>query len=180
MLYNIIGCGETGSSWNGYGLSIGVNDCEKTGKKVDALVLINTPDRFFAERIDTIKASKAKIYTDDICFNSWKRYFPAPIVLPMRRWAGGFSEKRPDRIYHSDTSPFVAMSLAFVSGAKEIVLWGVDFQNHHLYSPGKIKFNNEVNNYRSFAAALKRKDCKVYVGDKRSFLAQFLPVKSEW
>ena len=176
MIYNIIGCGETGSYWDGHGLSIGVNDCEKNGKGVAALILINHPNRFPGERINTIKASKAKIYTDTICANSWKKHFSQPIVLNLHRWAGGFSEKRKDRVYHSNTSPFVAMSLAFVMGATELVLWGVDFQNHHKYSPGKSDFNNEVHNYLSLSSALKRKGCKVNVGHKDSFLYQFLPV----
>lgn len=176
MLYNIIGCGETGSLWDGHGLSIGVNDCEKTGQKVAVLILINHPDRFFGERINVIKASTAMIYTDTVCASSWKKHFPQSIVLNLRSWAGGFSEKRKDLIYHSKTSPFVAMSLAHVMGATEMVLWGVDFQNHHKYSPGKNDFNNEVRNYLSLSSALKKSGCKIYVGHKNSFLSQFLPV----
>lgn len=176
MLYNIIGCGETAAFWDGSGMSIGVNDCEKTGRNVAALLVINAPGNFHGERLETIKASKAKIYTDTTCGHLWKKHFPQPIVLNLHSWAGGFSEKRKDRVYHSKTSPFVAISLAYVMGAKELVLWGVDFQNHHKYSPGKRDFNNEVHNYLSLTAALKRKGCKVYMGHKDSFLSQFLPV----
>jgi hypothetical protein len=172
---NIIGCGETASLWDGTGDSIGVNDCEKTGKPVQKLILINWPERFFGERLPVILATKAKVYTDDICDDSWKKYFPDLGVLPMRFYHNG--PITPGRIYHAKTSPIVAMSLAAALGATQLILWGVDFKTHHRYKPGGTpSFTHEMKRYVDFANELKRNGCRVFLGSKESFLSNHLPV----
>lgn len=177
MTWNIIGCGETAMHWDGHGLAIGVNDAEKIGHHVSALVLMNTPDEFMGERLDTILQTKAKICLSDNVDFMWHRLFGVDrctTLHPFRRW-GGQLKMSPPIIYHSDTSPFVAMTLAFRWGASELVLWGVDFRDHHIYKPGNIHFNSEIERYHKLAFQLKKAGCNVYLGCKGSNLD--LPVK---
>lgn len=178
MLVNIIGCGETAALWNGTGYSIGVNDCEKTGKPVQNLILINWPESFKEERLQVILKFKGHVFTDDICDDAWAKHFPGLQVLPMRRYHNGTIT--PGRIYHADTSPIVAMSLAAKWGAKKLVLWGVDFNTHHRYKPGGTSnFGHEMKRYVDYANELRRSGCKVFVGSSESFLSRHLPLLSD-
>lgn len=176
MTWNIIGCGESAAQWDGHGLSIGVNDCEKAGHRVGALILVNQPEEFRGERMETIVQTGAqKIYCHDEAVYWWKKIFPHVTVMePFKRWGGQFRTDK-QTIYHSDTSPFIAMSLAFRLGARELVLWGVDFQTHHIYQPGKIHHRGEIERYQKMAFQMKMAGCPVYLGAKGSALN--LPVK---
>lgn len=177
MIWNIIGCGESAQHWQGHGLSIGVNDCEKIGHRVGTLVLANFPEEFKGERLETIvRTSAAKIYSWDTGMPAWKKIFGERLheLQPLRRWHGVFAKDKP-YIYHSDTSPFIAMTLAFRLGASELVLWGVDFQTHHIYKPGNVNHASEVERYQKLAFQMKQAGCPVYLGVKGSVLQ--LPVK---
>lgn len=176
MIINVIGCGETASAWDGQGSAIGVNDCEKIGKPVHDLVVINDPVEFTQARLQIITASKANIITDDLCFHSWRKHLNNVRMIHLFRYSGEVTLK-PSRLYHAATSPFVAMSLAFSYGAKEIILWGVDMNTHHKFNPSQnANFIREVNKYVSFSGALRRSGCQVFVGHGGSFLSRYLPV----
>lgn len=175
MTFNIIGCGDTAFLWDGKGASIGVNDCEKIGRDVQTLILVNDPSEFAEYRLETIKQSKAKIITDDLCFHSWCKHFGDVRMIHLFKYSGETTLK-PSRLYHSATSPFVAMSVAFSYGAKEIVLWGVDMMTHHKFNPRNQSHANEVGKYINFSGALRRAGCPVFVGHPDSYLSRYLPV----
>jgi hypothetical protein len=159
MIINIIGCGETGANWDGTGHSIGVNDCWKFGKPTDLLMVLNRRSTFTPDRIKIIEDSKPKDFYCNL--EEWRRSFNDMKLITTTRWNNAFIN---DVIYHSKTSPFCAMSLAYNLGFRTLVLWGVDFQTHHIFSPGKYAYDNEKLMYHSFIKVLKDKGCKVYAG----------------
>lgn len=164
---NIIGCGETGSQWDGKGPSLGVNDCEKHGKRVDYLLLLNARGKFGPDRIRVIEATRPKM-----CFSHlarWGETFTNFHHIEITKWLG--TEIKPKTVYVSKTSPFAAISLAYVLGYTEAVLYGVDFNTHKSYSPGKPDFEYERIRYEKFCEMLnERCGFKVYLGVEGSKL----------
>lgn len=168
--YHIIGCGATAAFWDGQGHSIGVNDCFKY-HPVESLVLVNTPNKFSPDRMQVIRNSEPeKVYAHNA---QWKSYFPKMQLIQPKQFLGRL--RRGD-IYHANTSPFVAMSIAFNQGAKELILWGVDFKTHRFMSPGSGYLKAELNAYESLINALERNGCSVFLGSEESELNKILPV----
>jgi hypothetical protein len=165
----VLGCGPSGANWDGKGFCIGVNDCLKFGKPVQALVCVNSnfePDRF---KIIRETVAKEGFYSQ------------------LQFWAGHPDFKRihteqfrqkvdVKTIYHSKTSPFIAISLAANMGHKEIVLYGVDFDNHPIVK-GEV-LAQEVDNYIKFIRLLRLRGINVYLGENYGALKGFMPVKS--
>lgn len=173
MTYHIIACGETAKQWHGQGLSIGLNDYFKYGKKASILAIFNHRSRFTPDRIETIlKTRPVKFYSDS---DSWEKYFPDMIRVKLRSWDGHLY-KTPDRLAHTDTGPFICMSLAYNLGATKIVLWGADFQNHKTWTKQNPEMAIELRQYRQLVDALRREGIKVYLGAHGSLLEQFLTV----
>jgi hypothetical protein len=172
---HIIACGDTGKHWDGSGPSIGVNDCEKWGHKVDYLILLNSPGQFQASRLETIKASKPhKVYTN--MPSQWSAYFDqVNLIAPLRRWGKG-EPIRNGVYYHSNTSPFVALSMAYSWQFKQIVLWGVDLVTHHRYGKDGSGHVQEMMKFQSYFHALKSHGVEVFIGAKGTAFDNILPV----
>ena len=82
-----------------------------------------------------------------------------------------------DQISYSHTSPFPAMSLAYLLGYKEIVLWGVDFVTHKAWNPQKPEqLNTQLSEYKELVRALDELGVKVWLGHTGSMLGEFLPL----
>lgn len=176
MTYNIISCGQTASQYHGNGLSIGLNDCFKYGKQPTILGIFNHRNRFTQDRIETIKRTKpTKFYSDS---DSWQKYFPEMIQVKLRSWDGHL-RKEPDRLAHAHTGTFICMSLAYNLGATKIVLWGADFQNHHVWTKQNPEMKVELRQYRQLVDALRMEGVKVYLGAHGSLLEEFLTVDNE-
>lgn len=174
MTCSIIGCGDSAKDWNKIpvDLSIGVNDCWKFGYPTDYLVVVNSPVKFKAERLETIKNSKPRrFYCHD---SNWRKWFKESQYVNMRPFITVY---RKGRVYSTKTSPFVAITLAVKEGATEIILWGVDFINHHKFSPGKHRdFDKELDNYRMLFEQMEKEGIKVWLGNDNSTLKKFLKV----
>lgn len=196
-LVNIIGCGDTGSKWGGDGESIGVNDSWKFGSPTDYLMVIDPPGRFTPDRRKIIQNSKPKHFIADS--KAWLRQFYDPakvdkikphpdykqlhctngqglINYRFSTWKGRIM---PNQIQYWHTSPFAAISLAYLLGYKEIVLWGVDFVTHKSWNPqraNELKF--ELQGYKELVRALDEVGVKVWLGAEGSMLGEFLMVKS--
>lgn len=155
---SVIGCGESGALWDGTGPSLGVNDCEKFGKPVDFLLLLNHRHKFADHRLQYIEGARPKMAYSHIA--KWGQVFTNFTQIETRIWPG--LEIKPNVIYHSKTSPFCAISLGHVMGFKEIVLYGVDFKSHHSYSPGRPHFEQEKIRYETFVQWLEEAGTKVY------------------
>jgi len=176
MTYSIVACGSSGEAWNGQGLAIGVNDCFKFGKRTSILLIANHFSKFPEHRVEMIKQhNPTKFYTDN---NSWRHIFPNFIQVHLRSW-DGILRKEPNRLQHADTSPFIAMSLAYNLGASKIVLYGCDFKNHHLYSETADRTRIEMRTYKHFIEALRQVGVKVYLGAPGSLLEEFLTVEKQ-
>lgn len=161
---NIIGCGPSAESWDGNGESLGVNDCEKTGKKVQGLLVVDFPLKFEHERFNIIRRSEAVFYSQ---LTAWMKYKDKFNLIDIRRWKGHLE---PGKVNNSLTSPFVAISLAWSWGYQEIILWGVDMMNKKPYH------DEEVRNLKELCGCLWNDGVKVLLGVNGSAL-NFLEVK---
>lgn len=149
-LINIIGCGESAANWDGKGESIGVNDCWKYGNPTDYLVLVNGIRKFPPQRLATIINSLPKRVITHLA--EWREVMRCPVdLITFGLWN---NQLLPGRIFHAETSPFVAMSWAYREGYDEMILWGVDFKTHQTYSPGLPSYEGEMKQYESFIEAL--------------------------
>lgn len=171
MTVDIIGCGQSAQNWEKHGYSIGVNDAGKWGKPLDALLVANFPTRFTPERHKIITETKVdKFYTS---FNQWSAWFPDLIKIKYVGWYGVI---RPNQIYYANTSPFIAISLAYTLGAKKIALWGVDMLNHQVFNSSNPETVKEINMYMDLIRELKELDVEVYLGSKGSVFDNLIPI----
>jgi hypothetical protein len=172
MIYTVVGCGDTAKDWVPNGVSIGSNDCEKFGRGVNYLVLANHPGKFKADRIKTIKASKAKVLTTSQ--SKWKAIFPMctqlqRVVAFNVRLIEGF-------VYTARTTPIMCVSLAIRMGATTVILWGVDMRTHHAYYEGSKRGNAEIALYKRFFAACKVAGVDIYLGSHGTAFDKVLPL----
>lgn len=162
MTIHIVASGETGSKWAGEGPSIGCNDAGKWGHNLDYLVLLNLPSQFQSSRFEVIKETKPrKVLTNTP--GAWGKYFDHVHQIPLLKWSDT-TKLKSNVTYHSNTSPFVAISLAHQWGFKKIVLWGVDFITHHRYGKEGTGHVREMLKYMSFIKALNSAGTQVYLG----------------
>lgn len=173
-MVSIIGLGESAQYFDGKGPTIGVNDCFRI-HPVDTLLLIDPPRRFTPERRHIIEQSKPKLAVFyDL---GWAQYFTNHKFKPnynrkeiyfsdgrVMRFSKYMGKLHNDRILHSLTSPFVAMSLAYVLGYKEIVLWGVDLNTHKSYHPGTEGLRQEREAFQMLIGQLKEVGVTVRFG----------------
>ena len=151
---SIIACGpQSGSLWDGTGPSIGVNDCEKFGKPVDFLLLLNSPVKFGPERMRYIEGARPKMCYSHL--EKWAKVFTNFTKIKTELWPG--TEIRPGVIYHSKTSPFAALSLSYVMGFTSAVMYGCDMLTHPRFSKGKTDFEFEKIRIERLAAMLDEK-----------------------
>ncbi len=170
MQIAVVSCGPSGANWDGKGYSIGVNDCEKFGKPVNRLIVVN--DNFEPSREVFIRKSRAP----DGFFSQldyWKDHPNYKDIGVMKHFNNRID---PGVLYHATTSPFIAMSMAFNIGAKEIVLWGVDFIAHPIKYGDSLE--REVDTYMRFIEALRNRNCSVSLGtDYGAFKGKILVKK---
>lgn len=161
-MFTIVGCGDSAKNWTPRGHSIGVNDAWKWGQPTDSLLICNRPTQFSPERLDVILSSKPKTFYSHK--SNWAYNFPDWKKIPMIPWYGSIN---PGSVYYSNTSPFIAMSLAYTLGAKDIILWGVDFKNHSLFNDDNpIPTKKEVGIYMELVERLGEKGVSVWLGAK--------------
>ena len=180
MICSIVACGDSAKEWYKVPVdfSIGVNDCLKFGHQVDNLVVVNSPIKFFpsvknghVDRLKIITSSKPKKFFGHD--TRWRQYFPQYEGLAIKPYHGNF---RKGRIYSTSTSPFIAITLAASLGATEIILWGVDFINHHAWRPGQRDFGIEFDYYRLLFEQLIDDGIKMWLGNEQSVFNQVLPI----
>jgi hypothetical protein len=172
---SIIACGESGSQWDGQGVSIGVNDCWKFGKPTTYLLCVQTiqqmtPPRQPKERLKTIIESKPeKFYTHK---KEWERFFKPDVLelINITKWKGRLT----GQVQFSRTSPFIALILAHNLGFDHMKLYGADFNTHRDYSPGQSSsFLDEMKNYKFLFQHLQHAGVTIEC-TKESYLNNFL------
>lgn len=179
MVVSIIGCGSSGKDWaNAHcDLSIGVNDMYKFGYHPDWLVVVNMPSKFEGQRLRTIQQTQpTRFLTHSIRAWAQKGVSKPEYIKNLTGFHTRVTMIRQGFIYTSKTSPIVAMSLAFNEGAKEVILWGVDFKDHSKYREGTSAGNKEIAVYRKFIELLDKKGVKTYLGSSGSALEKWIPI----
>ena len=169
MVVFIIGCGSTAEGWfnHPHDLSIGVNDCLKWGKDTEWLLVVNR--KFSAEREAIIRRSKPQKFFTTIPY--WQDVFPKHETLRLQRYP---KRVKKGHVYSSKTSPFIALSMAFNAGAKDVVLFGVDLVSHPVIKD-KLR-DYELRNFAHICQEMASQGTKVWVSSKESSLSKFLPL----
>lgn len=174
-IFTIVGCGESAKNWIPNGYSIGVNDCWRYGQPTDALVIVNRPEQFTKERLEVITASKPEVFYSWKA--NWSQHFPEWRQLRLHNWYGTLhSSPRSDgpHAYYYNSSPIIAITLAYNLGAKDIILWGVDMRTHHLFNEKNPQTKKEVGVYLEVFEALKEKGVNVWLGTNGSVFDESL------
>jgi hypothetical protein len=164
---HIIGCGDSAKHWSGQGPSIGVNDAGKWGYKLDSLVVCNRPQQFSKERLETIINTKVENFYS--WRSVWMDWFPQWTKINLVPWYGSIN---PKQVYSSNTSPFIAISLAYMLGYDEIVLWGVDMSNHKVFHSHNPETQREADTYMQLINEMKGVD--VYLGANGSVFDNYI------
>ena len=169
-LFTIIGCGSTAKDWIQRGHSIGVNDAYRFGKEFDSLLVCNRPVEF--SRLTDSGETRFQVITKTPCKNfyshksNWAQWFPYWQKIPLVGWYGTLHR---EQCYSSNTSPFIAMSLAFHIGATDIILYGVDFVDHHMFSKEAENTKLEAGYYMQLISKMKEQGCRVWLGTNGSY-----------
>lgn len=177
MTAHVVGCGESGARWPEFwsegDISLGVNDAGKWGKDFDYLFLIDNMMNFRNEpdRISKIRKSKAKIVT---LGHSWKPLFKDYEVIKTQPFT---KRLMPGKLYHSQTSTFVAACYAFNMGATDIILHGVDLNTHKKFAAGNRSTELEVRQYRALHDQMESTSCTLWVSSPHSQLSGHLPIR---
>lgn len=125
---HIIGCGPSAKSWDGKGLSIGVNDCWRW-RPTTYLIVLNPFSSVNDFRRQQIIWKSDPKYLFSQSKSAWGKHPKFKQVL-LFRWRNEF---QLGRLYeHSISTPFTAVCLAanYNERPSEIVMWGVDFIDH--------------------------------------------------
>lgn len=188
MTYTIVATGNSSQNWKPNGYSIGVNDAWKFGQPTDGLLICNRPQQFSQDRLKIITNSKPKhFYSNSELWaphfnylpgkrSAYKRLYsnnPELPVIKFQQWSGTLYE---DSVFYSNSSPIIAITLAYVLGAKEIILWGCDFKNHHIFHEGNLQTKKEVQYYLEVFECLKENGVSVYRGADGSVFDKRLPL----
>lgn len=162
MICHVLGLGKSIHDFKEYeGYRIGVNDIYRY-TYCDRVIVVNSftklPER--KQYIDTARPLDG-LWSH---LSSFKEH-PEYRKLEMKPFNGIV---RPKTVYFSKSSPFIAMSMAYALGFKEIVLWGVDLVDHPiLKDKNKIA---EINNFCKFTSEINKQGVQVYKGSKYSQL----------
>lgn len=188
MRASIVACGNSAKNWNEVKVdfSIGVNDCFKFGYNVDYLVLVNSPFKFEprrpnnngVNRLEIITSSSPKkVYAHNSNWRTYFKYKSEVQLLGMKEYRGQYKK---GRIYFSQTSPFVAITLAASMGATDIILWGVDMLDHWRFRPGKKEMDSELSSYVSLFGELKEQGINCWIGNSETVLKDYLQVWNQY
>lgn len=165
MTFTIVASGESAKDWIPNGYNLGCNDAAKWGKPLDGLLVCNRPETFSKERQEIIINTKPKDFYSNK--SNWDEHYPNWQKVRLHCWAGTLHNwNRKDGLhgYSSSTSPIIAITLAYHLGAKEIILWGVDFKTHKIFHESSPETKREVKVYLDVIGQLKEKGVKVWLG----------------
>lgn len=171
---NVLGTGPTLSRYvPDENITVGVNDIWKH-YQTDHVVCVDKPHRFTKERLKVIvECSPINFYT---CYpRDWSglRDNIGLKLAPIRGYIDTLDD--PKRICFSNNSAFVATVMAYHLGAKQIVLYGVDFTGHHDLSQPQVQ-KRAIQDFVKLFHALDKRGVKLMVSSKDSLLSAKMPV----
>jgi hypothetical protein len=174
MTIHVLGLGESLSKFKPDGSpTIGVNDIHQK-YKTDFVVCVDHPEAFDKNRLEIIRQTRCKGFYSQI--ESW-RDLQNFNRIEFNRGRGTVDGLDSSRFCYSNSSPYVAAILAYKLGAKNIVLWGVDFKTHrHFVDRSK---DRAIKDFKSLNFEFEKRGVNLFVGDPFSELSNFLPVFSD-
>lgn len=149
-----------------------MNDCEKFGKKVAALVVVNSSFELEREQIIKNTIAPAGFYSQ---LTYWADHPNYKVLPPMKEFHGRENRLEVGWLYSSRSSPFIAISLAAYLGHNNITLYGVDFEKHPILKDDRL--DREVDAYKRFIEWLHNRGVNVFLSTDYGALRGFIPVK---
>jgi hypothetical protein len=151
--------------------TIGVNDIFRF-HEVDNLLILDKRISFLYERLQIITESTPKRFYSDL--TEWREFFPEMIKIETTGDGnqGKVYELDSNKyIYHCD-STFTAVHLAYKHGAKNIIMYGVDFTGDR-WQNKKIPI---LRTYSNLYIALRNRGEILSIANPESLLTQVLPL----
>jgi len=152
-------------------IKIGVNDIFKH-TPVDYLIVVDRKNRFTSKRKKIIEESRPKELLTFI--SEWKTH-PCAKEIILATGRSNLGELDNPNVYpYSIMSPFIAMVHAYKLGAKTILVYGVDLNDHHALSDENCLniIKRDVNNLNK---EFNKRGVKMYIMNKESVLYGILP-----
>lgn len=171
----VCGCGSSLLGFSGHKqfITIGVND---VGRLFDPtyLVVLNDRTQFYGDRFFYVARSRARALFSQLDLGV---SHPHVVRFDLGQ-QGGATWDAPNTLPYTRTSPYVAICLAALMGAKQIGLIGVDFTDHHFFArtgwhplAGQLPIIDLE--YRRLADALQARNVKVVNLSTESRLTAF-------
>lgn len=171
----VCGCGESLNDFHNHErfITIGVND---VGRKFqpDYLVVVNPKTQFKGDRFRFVENSKA-----GFIFTQLDLKIKNPNVIKFKLGAfGGTDFSNPCVLHYTNNSPYIALNLAILMGAKQIGLIGVDFTDNHFFArtgkhPLAPQFDPINEQYKKLANAAEIKGIEIFNLSRVSRLTAF-------
>jgi len=173
MKIDVLGLGESLKFYKPDGdVSIGVNDIW-TRHQPDYVLCADVPSAFSAKKASETRMANCKGFYSQ-CLE-WSD-IPNFRLLEFAGSRGSLQELDSEKFCYSNNSTYIACVLAYKLGAKKIVMHGVDFVDHPVFN-GTSR-DKAVSDFKQLNDALRARGVELYVGNKYSFLSNFLPVFS--
>lgn len=169
MIYTVIATGSSALNFTPRGHVIGCNDASRFGK-LDSLVVCNRPQQFSKERYEIIKNTQCENFYSHK--QGWSKEFPSWTRISLVTWYGHY---RKGQIYSSNSSPIIAITLAVKLGAKDIIMWGCDFKDHHIFNDSNPQTQKEITVYRELFDGLMQADIRLWLGSNYGALSEYIP-----
>lgn len=176
MTIEVLGLGPSLKNYTDVGnITIGVNDIWRY-HPVHFLVTADPPSRFTTERKNVILNSKPEMFLS--AFTDWRGLVDKYYYMKLESGSGRLTKLDTRAVYSfSNNSTFIACVLAYKLRAKNILLHGVDFTDHHSLSKPQI-LDKVIRDFKGLAVAVKNRGVEIAVSSAQSALAQVLPIKS--
>jgi hypothetical protein len=171
----VCGCGE---SLNDLAeperfITIGVNDVGRRFQP-NYLVVVNPPNQFSGDRFRFVETSQAEyVFTQlDLGINH-----PNIVKFQLGTF-GGTEFFAKDVLHYTNNSPYIALCLAILMGARRIGLIGVDFTDHHFFAktgrhPLTPQLDSINEQYHRLAEAAKSHGIEIFNLSRISRLTAF-------
>ena len=171
----VCGCGESLNDVKNPErfITIGVND---VGRKFQPnyLVVVNPKNQFSGDRFKYVESSQA-----EYLFTQLDLPVKHPNIVKFKLGQfGGTDFSNSNVLHYTNNSPYIALNLAILMGAKRIGLIGVDFTDHHFFAksgkhPLAPQFEAINEQYRKLADAAKANGVEIFNLSKISRLTAF-------
>lgn len=171
MIFSILATGSSAQHFVPRGHVIGVNDAARWGHDIHSLVVCNRQQQFSKERYEIIKNTKCEQFYSHK--QGWSKEFPNWTRINLVTWYGHY---RRNQVYSANSSPIIAITLAAKLGATDIIMWGCDFIDHHIFHSGNPETDKEIKTYLDLRAELKAAGINLGLGSKGTAFDNYFPV----